>query len=52
MSRDGAHLAVTAALHDALNTVAEAVGIPPIVLDEVVLDDVLLAYDSFQEAER
>ena len=41
----GAHLAITAALHDTLSVITDAFKVPMPELGDEIVDDVLLAYD-------
>lgn len=47
--QDIAHLAATAAIHNAFSTLTELLLVPPVQFDESVLDDMLLAYDKAAE---
>ncbi|WP_156394509.1 hypothetical protein [Rhodococcus sp. Leaf233] len=44
-----AHLAITAAVHDAFSSLCEHLPIGPISIDDAILDDMLLACDRFDE---
>lgn len=48
-TREDAHLAITAAVHDAVSSLCEHLPIGPISIDDAILDDMLLAYDRFEE---
>lgn len=49
MVNEAAHLAITASIHNTLATIADALRVPMPSLGDAVLDDVMHAYDQFEE---